>query len=94
MSTHFPSPQAPPNSLPNIPKKSWATWDFFMRLNYVQFFLSINAFHFFYKGIGTICINLKWFLNLYLQWIEFGVLEIFYANAFVWSFAMEKFWGV
>jgi hypothetical protein len=30
MSTHFPSPQAPPNSLPNIPKKSWATWDFFV----------------------------------------------------------------
>ncbi len=40
---------------------------------------------------------MKWFSNLYdqfLQWIEFGVLEIFYVNAFVWSFIMDKFWGV
>jgi hypothetical protein len=62
MLTHFPSPHAPPNSLPNIPKKSWATWDFFMCLNYVNFFLYINTFNFFIKGLAqNICPKLHKF---------------------------------
>jgi hypothetical protein len=41
--------QALPNSLPNISKKSWVTWDFFVCLNYVQLLPFIKVFKFFIK---------------------------------------------
>jgi hypothetical protein len=52
ISTHFASLQALPNSLPNISKKSWATWDFFVCLNYVQLFPFIKVFKFFIKRLA------------------------------------------
>ncbi len=81
MLTHFPSPHAPPNSLPNIPKKSWATWDFFMCLNYVNFFLYINTFNFFIKGLAqNICPKLHKF-------------EMVFES--LWSiFAMDRIWCI
>jgi len=52
VSTHFASLQALPNSLPNISKKSRATWDFFVCLNYVQLFPFIKVFKFFIKRLA------------------------------------------
>jgi hypothetical protein len=44
--------QVLPNSLPNISKKSWATWDFFVCLNYVQLFPFIKVFKCFIKRLA------------------------------------------
>ncbi len=52
ISTHFAPLQALPNSLPNISKKSWATWDFFVCLIYVQLFPFIKVFKFFIKRLA------------------------------------------
>ncbi len=52
ISTHFASLQVLPNSLPNISKKSWATWDFFVCLNYVQLFPFIKVFKCFIKRLA------------------------------------------
>jgi hypothetical protein len=38
------------------------------------------------------CKNIEWFMSFYelLQSIEFGVVETFCDNAFLWAFAMDK----
>jgi len=52
ISIHFASLQTLPNSLPSISKKSWATWDFLVCLNYVQLCPFIKVFKFFIKRLA------------------------------------------